>query len=116
MWRRESRILIVGLLNEVFEERCHVPIQIHVEYQQAKTSKMQEHNARMLQQAINAIVEENAAKLETKETKEEVKQEKKEQKETAKTSAKAPAKEMPKKKEFYRPLKRSGRSESNLWT
>ena len=34
---------IVGLLNEVFEERCHVPIQIHVEYQQAKTSKMQEH-------------------------------------------------------------------------
>ena len=98
---------IVGLLNEVFEERCHVPIQIHVEYQQAKTSKMQEHNARILQQAINAIVEENAAKLETKETKEEVKQEKKEQKETAKTSAKAPAKEMPKKKEFYRPLKRS---------
>ena len=98
---------IVGLLNEVFEERCHVPIQIHVEYQQAKTSKMQEHNARMLQQAINAIVEENAAKLETKETKEEVKQEKKEHKETAKTSAKAPAKEMPKKKEFYRPLKRS---------
>ena len=50
---------------------------------------------------------ENAAKLETKETKEEVKQEKKEHKETAKTSAKAPAKEMPKKKEFIRPLKRS---------
>jgi len=103
---------IVGLLNEVFEERCHVPIQIHVEYQQAKTSKMQEHNARMLQQAINAIVEENAAKLETKETKEEVKQEKKEHKETAKTSAKAPAKEMPKKKEFYRPLK--GSDDPNL--
>ena len=42
----------------------------------------------MLQQAINAIVEENAAKLETKETKEEVKQEKKEHKETAKNICK----------------------------
>ena len=91
---------IVGLLNEVFEKRCHIPIQIHVEYREAKTSKMQEQNARMLQQAINAIVDENAAKMETKEEKVEKKQEKKAQKEAEQVSAKAPAKEMPKKKDF----------------
>lgn len=53
---------IVSLLNEIFRERCSIPIDIRVEYEKAKKSKMQEHNAIRLQQEVNAIVEHNTAK------------------------------------------------------
>lgn len=95
---------IVSLLKEVFNERCHVPIEIRVAYRQCKESKMQEHNARQLQQAINAIVEENTAKH--NEIKAEKKAEKEKKQEEKQAQKQAP-KEAPKKKDFYRPLKRS---------
>ncbi|MBQ8802032.1 MAG: PolC-type DNA polymerase III [Tyzzerella sp.] len=53
---------IVALLKEVFGERCSIPADIRIEYEKAKKSKMQEHNAIRLQQEINAIVEQNEAK------------------------------------------------------
>ena len=55
---------ILALLREVYEVRCNIPIDIGVEYEKAKKSKMQEHNAMRLQQEVNAIVEQNAAKQE----------------------------------------------------
>ena len=53
---------IVALLKEIFEVRCHIPVDIRVNYHKAKKSKIQEHNAIRLQQEINAIVEANEAK------------------------------------------------------
>ncbi len=62
---------ILTLLQEVFEERCNISVDIRVIYHEAKKSKMQEHNALRLQQEVNAIVEHNTAKQdEMKETKE----------------------------------------------
>ena len=53
---------IVSLLEEVYEERCQIPVDIRILYHEAKKSKMAEHNALRLQQEVNAIVEHNTAK------------------------------------------------------
>ena len=93
---------IVAMLRQIFEERCHVPIQVETEYQKAKKSKMQEHNAIRLQQEINAIVDENAAKHK------EVKEEKEAQKAEKKAAKEEKAKQfVAKKNEYYRAVKKS---------
>ena len=93
---------IITLLKEIFEERCHVPIRVEVEYQKAKKSKMQEHNAIRLQQEINAIVDENAAKHK------EVREEKEAQRAERKAAKEEKAKQFAaKKNEFYRAAKKS---------
>ena len=53
---------ILSLLKEVYEVRCQMPIHIQVEYFKKKKSKMEEHNAIRLQQEVEAIIEQNAAK------------------------------------------------------
>ena len=93
---------IISLIREVFEERCHISIRIEAEYQKAKKSKMQEHNALRLQQEINAIVDENAAKH--KEVREEYEVQKAERKAAKEEKAKQFA---AKKAEFYRSAKKS---------
>ncbi|MEE1315422.1 MAG: PolC-type DNA polymerase III [Faecalimonas sp.] len=93
---------IVALLLDVFEQRFGLPIQIRVSYAPAKKSKMQEHNALRLQQEIDAIVEENAAK------RKEVREEKEQQREERKAAKEEKAKQFAaKKKDFYRAAKKS---------
>ncbi len=95
---------IVDLLKEIFEERCNIPVDIHVEYERAKKSKMQEHNAIRLQQEVNAIVEHNTAK------KEEMKQEKaaeREAKKAEKDEKAAKAAQYAKRQEQYRAVKKA---------
>ena len=86
---------ILDFLEEVFVVRCGVRLQTEVTYRQSKKSKMQEHNELRLQQQINAIVDENAAKR--KDTREE--------KEA--TSAEKQKKPASQKKDFYRAPKRT---------
>ena len=93
---------IIAMLHQIFEERCHVPIKVQTEYQKAKKSKMQEHNALRLQQEINAIVDENAAKHK------ELKEEKEAQKAEKKAAKEEKAKQFAaKKNEYYRAAKKS---------
>ncbi len=93
---------ILALLHKIFAERCHIPIQIEVEYQKAKKSKMQEHNAIRLQQEINAIVDENAAKHK------EIYEEKEAKRAQRKAAKEEKAKQFTAKKgDFYRPVKKS---------
>ncbi len=97
--------LIVALLREIFSERCNIPVEVRVEYIQAKKSKMQEHNALQLQQEINAIVEENSSIIEQK--KEEREEKKKERAETKAAQQKEYEKKNEQKRELSRPLKKA---------
>ena len=93
---------IVELLYDIYVKRCQIPIRIEVEYHKTKQSKMQEHNAIRLQQEINAIVDENAAK------RKEVREEKEAQREERKAAKEEKVKQVAAKKaEFYRPVKKS---------
>ena len=93
---------IIGVLRQIFEERCHIPIKVETEYQKAKKSKFQEHNALRLQQEINAIVDENAAKHQ------EIKEEKEAQKAEKKVAKEEKARQFAtKKKEYSRAPKKS---------
>ena len=95
---------IVSLLKEIFLERCNIPVDIRVEYEAAKKSKMQEHNAIRLQQEVNAIVEHNSAKQE------EMKQEKlaeREAKKNEKEEKAAKAAQYQKRQEQYRAAKKA---------
>ena len=51
---------IVSLIRNVFEERFHVPVEIQVEYEEVKDSKLKFNESR-LQQEVNAIMERNHA-------------------------------------------------------
>lgn len=95
---------ILALLKEVFEERCHVPVDIRVIYHEAKKSKMQEHNALRLQQEVNAIVEQNTAKLDEMK---EAKEAEREAKKAAKEEKAAKAATYAKKQDTYRAAKKS---------
>ena len=92
---------IVALLSEIFIDRCHIPIRIEIEYRKAKKSKMQEHNELRLQQEINAIVDENAAKHK------EIRVEKEAQRAERKAAKEEKAAQAAKKAEFYRSQKKS---------
>ena len=95
---------IIGLLKDIFENRCNIPVDIRVEYEKVKKSKMQEHNAIRLQQEVNAIVEHNTAKQE------EMKQEKaaeREAKKTEKEEKAAKAAQYQKRQEQYRAAKKA---------
>ena len=95
---------ILTLLKEVFEERCHVPVDIRVIYHEAKKSKMQEHNALRLQQEVNAIVEHNTAKQDEMK---EAKEAEREAKKAAKEEKAAKAASFAKKQDTYRVAKKS---------
>ena len=95
---------ILTLLKEVFEERCHVPVDIRVIYHEAKKSKMQEHNALRLQQEVNAIVEHNTAKQDEMK---EAKEAEREAKKVAKEEKAAKAASFAKKQDTYRAAKKS---------
>ena len=93
---------ILALIREVFEERCHIPVRIEAEFQRTKKSKMQERNALRLQQEINAIVDENAAKHK------EIREEKEAQRAERKVAKEEKAKKFTAKKtEYYRAAKKS---------
>ena len=99
---QEKSASIIAFLSEIFKERCHVPIHVEASYRKAKESRMQEDNALRLQQEINAIVEENAAKHK------EVREEKEAQKAERKAAKEERAKQFAAKKtEFYRSPKKS---------
>ena len=99
---QEKSASIIAFLSEIFKERCHVPVRVEVSYRKAKESRMQEDNALRLQQEINAIVEENAAKHK------EVREEKEAQKAERKAAKEERAKQFAAKKtEFYRSPKKS---------
>ena len=95
---------ILALLKEVFEERCNVPVDIRVIYNEAKKSKMQEHNALRLQQEVNAIVEHNTAKQDEMK---EAKEAEREAKKVAKEEKAAKAASFAKKQDTYRAAKKS---------
>ena len=95
---------ILALLKEVFEERCNIPVDIRVIYHEAKKSKMQEHNALRLQQEVNAIVEQNTAKLDEMK---EAKEAEREAKKVAKEEKAAKAANFTKKQDTYRAAKKS---------
>ena len=91
---------IVCLLREVYEVRCKMPIQIRVEYRKVEKSKLEEHKELRLQQEVNAILEQNAAKKSENPDSDGEVAEKKEKKETKKP-------QYAKNQEFYRPAKKS---------
>lgn len=61
---------IVALLEEVFNRRFHVPIEVRIVYEQRKESKMKQNNEMRLQQEVNAIIDKNGTNEETKQPKE----------------------------------------------
>ena len=73
---------IVSLIRNVFEERFHVPVEIQVEYEEVKDSKLKFNESR-LQQEVNAIMERNHALHEERAEQEKKKEEKAEKKEKA---------------------------------
>ncbi len=92
---------IIQLLKEVYENRCQIPVDIRVTYTEAKKSKMQEHNAIQLQQAINAIVEQNAL------VQDEIKAEKAAKLEAKKEEKAEKAAKVQEKLTYIRPVKQS---------
>ena len=95
---------ILSLLKEVYEVRCHIPVDIRVIYHEAKKSKMQEHNAIRLQQEVNAIVEQNSAKLDEMK---EAKAAEREAKKAAKEEKAAKSAGFAKRQDTYRAVKKS---------
>lgn len=106
---------IVELIRTVFQERCHVPVEVRVVYEKAKESKYKKYNELQLQQEINAIVDGNRARhqehiQEVKEAREEKKEQKELGKENGKSVSKFEKKPFQKsefKKREYQPVKRS---------
>ena len=95
---------IVELLQEVFNERCNVPVEVRVLYEEAKESKHKKYNEIRLQQEIRAIVEGNESRR--KEHVEEEKEKKPEEKKERTVKPKEQKKPF-QKKEFYSSVKRS---------
>lgn len=95
---------IVELLKEVFNERCNVPVEVRVLYEEVKESKHKKYNEIRLQQEIQAIVEGNESRR--KEHIEEVNEKKTEEKKEKTVKSKEEKKPF-QKKEFYSPMKRS---------
>ncbi len=95
---------IVELLQEVFNERCNVPVEVRVLYEEAKESKHKKYNEIRLQQEIRAIVEGNESRR-----KEHVEEEKEKKPEENKERTVKPKEEKKpfQKKEFYSSVKRS---------
>ena len=92
---------MLTLIREIYEERCHIPIEIRVSYRKAKKSKMEEHNAIRLQQEVSAIIERNA------ELQSEAKPEKAEEQKPKKAEKAAKAVAFMKRQEGYRPMRQS---------
>lgn len=100
---------IVALLDGIFNERCHIPVKIQVEYEKPKESNMRRNNEIQLKQAVNAIVEMNqekqaqsaAKKTEQDEKKEEKGREKSKENQQGKSSGGFQKKEF-KKNDYYR--------------
>ena len=101
---RGKQETIVKLLEEVFNERCNVPIEIRILYREVKESRHKKYNEIRLQQEIQAIVEGNESRR--KEHIEEVKEKKSEEKKERTVKPKEEKKPF-QKKEFYSPIKRS---------
>lgn len=101
---RGKQDAIVELLEEIFNERCNVPVEIRVLYEEVKESKHKKYNEIRLQQEIQAIVEGNESRR--KEHIEEVKEKKSEEKKEKTVKPKEEKKPF-QKKEFYSPIKRS---------
>ena len=73
---------IVQLVEEVFNSRCNVPVEVRVVYEKPKESKYRKYNELQLQQEINAIVDGNIKRRrEHAQQLEEAREEKREQKE-----------------------------------
>ncbi len=86
------------MIRNVFEERFHVPVEIQVEYEEVKDSKLKFNESR-LQQEVNAIMERNHALHEERAEQEKEKEEKAEKKEKA-TIDKPKEKEAKQQKQF----------------
>ena len=95
---------IVELLEEVFNERCNIPVEIRTLYSEVKESRHKKYNEIRLQQEIQAIVEGNESRR--KEHIEEVKEKKSEEKKEKAIKPKEEKKPF-QKKDFYSPIKRS---------
>ena len=106
---------IVGTIDRIFNERCQVPTKIKVLYREPQESKNKKHGEILIQQEVDAILEQNASLHEEKIAQKKEKTEGVKKKESVPKQEKAPAeskkKEFPKrefqKKEFYRSPKRS---------
>ena len=94
---RGKKDSLVGLIQHIFDERFHVPVEIRVSYEESKESKLKFNDVR-LQQEVNAIVEKNKAIREEKKLQKEMEDEKngkksaKAEASTDKNKAEAPAK------------------------
>ena len=95
---------IVELLEEVFNERCNIPVEIRTLYSEVKESRHKKYNEIRLQQEIQAIVEGNESRR--KEHIEEIKEKKSEEKKEKAVKPKEEKKPF-QKKDFYSPIKRS---------
>ena len=95
---------IVELLEEVFNERCNIPVEIRTLYSEVKENRHKKYNEIRLQQEIQAIVEGNESRR--KEHIEEVKEKKSEEKKEKAIKPKEEKKPF-QKKDFYSPIKRS---------
>ena len=104
---------IVSLIRNVFEERFHVPVEIQVEYEEVKDSKLKFNESR-LQQEVNAIMERNHALHEERAEQEKEKEEKAEKKEKT-TIDKPKEKEAKQQKQFAGTGNNSSGGNSQKW-
>ncbi|WP_461809943.1 PolC-type DNA polymerase III [Faecalimonas sp.] len=95
---------IVQLLEEVFCDRCNIPIEVRVFYEKAKESKHKKYNEIRLQQEIRSIVEGNESRRREHIEEEKEKNTDKKQEKTVKPKEE---KKTFQKKEFYSSIKRS---------
>lgn len=100
---------IVSYLEEVFIERCSVPIEVRIIYKKVKESRMKRENEIRLQQEVNAILDKNMANEEaSKARNEEKKEPDKESEKTSKSKGGFQKKgDFQRRGDFYRAQKKS---------
>ena len=76
---------MISYLTEVFTGRCHIPLNIRVEYHKPKESKMKKFNELQLQQEVEVIMKHNASLVKSQEELKEEENKKKEKISTEKS-------------------------------
>ena len=69
---------MISYLTEVFTGRCHIPLNIRVEYHKPKESKMKKFNELQLRQEVEVIMKHNASLVKSQEELKEEENKKKE--------------------------------------
>ena len=97
---------ITNLIKEVFHDRCHIPVEVRVDYEKIDEARYRKENEQKLQQEINAIVDKNK-KVEMEEEQKKENLPEKEKKVSEDRIAYKKSGSDTKKQAYHPPLKRS---------